>query len=161
MASAPREDYDDSEPDKVFSHEAVELLALGYMAHYKLADWAFAYDRAATRAGCCHYGRKLITLSYEYVRLNSDADITDTILHEIAHALAGPAAGHGQAWMAICVLIGAKPVQCYNSTVIDMPKGKYVAVCGCGLKFHRHRKPKRQRYCRACGPVNGLLNFVR
>ena len=38
--------------------------------------------------------------------------VTDTILHEIAHALAGPGAGHGPAWKATASRLGATPKSC-------------------------------------------------
>lgn len=38
--------------------------------------------------------------------------VTDTILHEIAHALAGPAARHGPAWKSIARRLGATPKSC-------------------------------------------------
>ena len=35
--------------------------------------------------------------------------MTDTILHEIAHAIAGVEAGHGPAWKAVAQRLGATP----------------------------------------------------
>ena len=35
--------------------------------------------------------------------------MTDTILHEIAHAIAGANAGHGPVWKAVAKRIGAAP----------------------------------------------------
>ena len=35
--------------------------------------------------------------------------VTEVILHEIAHALAGPEAGHGPEWKAIAIRLGARP----------------------------------------------------
>lgn len=99
------------------------MLARSLMDQHGLADWTFKLDRAKRRAGCCKYERKVLTLSYHYVTRNLDKpdDIRDTILHEIAHALAGPNVGRGDAWKAICVQIGARPQRCYDSQVIDMP----------------------------------------
>jgi hypothetical protein len=52
-------------------------------------------DSAVRRFGTCRYSRKLITLSRQLIELNDQARVLDTILHEIAHALAGPKTGHG------------------------------------------------------------------
>ncbi len=133
------------------------------MNQHGLGHWTFEYDRAKRRAGCCKHRRQTITLSYHFVCRNSDDEIKDTILHEIAHALAGPKVGHGPAWKAICRRIGAKPVRCYDSAKVDMPKGRYKAVCGgCQKVFHRHRRPRvgRWSYCLACGPERGRLAFA-
>ncbi len=35
--------------------------------------------------------------------------VRDTVLHEIAHAIAGPEAGHGPLWKATARRIGATP----------------------------------------------------
>lgn len=137
-------------------------LARQLMNEHGLGHWVFSYDRAKRRAGRCSYRKQLITLSINFVIRNNDEEIKDTILHEIAHALAGPGTGHGPKWKAVCRQIGAKPVRCYDSEKVDMPKGRYKAVCGgCQKAFHRHRRPKRSgfRYCTACGPERGLLTF--
>ena len=59
--------------------------------------WRFKFDRARLRAGQCRYRSKTITLSKHYVALNVTTrpeEVLDTILHEIAHALAGGRHGH-------------------------------------------------------------------
>lgn len=140
-------------------------LARELMNQHGLGDWVFQYDRAKKRAGRCNIRKKIISLSYHYVSLNDDEDIKDTILHEIAHALAKEDENshrwHGDKWKAICLQIGAKPIRCYDSNV-KMPKGRYRAVCNsCQREFHRHRRPKYNNYsyCLKCGPQKGLLNY--
>lgn len=127
--------------------------------------WRFRWDHAKRRAGGCHHGRKVISLSRHYVALNvagrSD-DIVDTILHEIAHALCGPHEGHGAAWKATCVRIGARPQRCYDSATVEMPKGRLVAKCGwCGREYRRHKQVKAgwRCFCRHCGNERGVLVF--
>jgi predicted SprT family Zn-dependent metalloprotease len=92
--------------------------------------------------------------------------VLDTILHEIAHALAGHKAGHGPAWKAKCAQIGAKPKRCFGRE-IKMPDGRWRAVCGgCRKLFSQHRKPKAATatsyfYCKLCGPRRGRLDYYR
>ena len=56
-------------------------------------DWQFKFDNSKRRFGQCVYGRKyglpyhMIKLSKPLVALNSEEQVRDTILHEIAHAL--------------------------------------------------------------------------
>lgn len=124
-------------------------------------EWAFEWDAAKRRAGACHHRKRKITLSLHYVDRNTVDLVQDTILHEIAHALAGPGKGHGPEWKRICVRIGAKPQRCY-STSADMPEGKYKACCGgCQKVFtkHRIRKSLSYTYCIKCGPDKGRLNY--
>lgn len=135
-------------------------LARTLMNEHGLGHWVFQYDRAKRRAGCCKQRRRTITLSQYYVLLNEEPDIRDTILHEIAHALAGFGHGHDQTWKDICIRIGAKPERCYDSNVVVMPKGKYKAVCGgCSQEFYKHRKVKSKYWCRKCGPDKGNLTY--
>ena len=93
-------------------------------------------------------------------RENEDEEVYDTLLHEIAHALAGPGAGHGPVWKAICIKIGAKPHRCYGEQV-NMPQGRYQATCGgCQRVHHKHRRPRGKYFCKACGRERGQLCFV-
>jgi predicted SprT family Zn-dependent metalloprotease len=142
--------------------QARALLALHGL---DVLGWRFRYDGARVRAGCCKHRPKLITLSRHYVELNQErpGDVTDTILHEIAHALAGPGMGHGDAWKAVCVRIGARPKRCYDSDAVTMPKGAYQATCGgCARAYNKHKRPRRSGYyCPRCGPTLGTLTFVR
>jgi len=142
----------------------ITTVAIELMKQHGLNDWRFEYDRAKRRAGLCNYRKKVISLSSFYVEKNMDKfeDIKDTILHEIAHAIAGFKAGHGWEWKLVCMRIGANPKRCYDSQVIEMPEGRWKATCqGCQKKFHMHRRPKYNglRYCVACGPQKGVLYY--
>lgn len=140
--------------------EDARLAALLVLEEHGLNEWRFAFDNAKRRAGSCRYGPKIVTLSKHYVLHNSDADVFDTIRHEVAHAIAGPRTGHGVMWMAACVVTGARQERCYGDHV-DMPKGKWHATCpGCGHEFHWHRRPRRSRYCVRCGREKGRLSIV-
>jgi predicted SprT family Zn-dependent metalloprotease len=131
----------------------VASIARTMMNEHGLSGWAFTFDRAKRRAGNCNHTWKKISLSYYYVSSdNSDEDIKDTILHEIAHALAGPGHGHDAYWKSICRRIGAKPKRCYGNDVV-MPTGRYKAVCdSCKKEYYKHRRPKRldSWFCRKC-----------
>jgi predicted SprT family Zn-dependent metalloprotease len=136
-------------------------LARTLMNQHGLGNWVFEWDGAKRRAGACHHTKHKITLSIHYAERNAIDLVKDTILHEIAHALAGPGKGHGWEWKQICIRIGAKPVRCYSSDA-DMPEGKWKACCGgCTKLFTKHRQPKRNgwTYCVKCGPDKGKLSY--
>ena len=82
------------------------------MARNELADWSLRFNGARKKLGLCHYGDKSIVLSREHALEGTPEQIADTILHEIAHALAGPGAGHGPAWKAVARRLGATPKSC-------------------------------------------------
>jgi predicted SprT family Zn-dependent metalloprotease len=136
-------------------------LARTLMNEHGLGHWIFEFDRAKSRAGSCKHRRHTITLSPHYVLNNSDEDIKDTVLHEIAHALVGPKHGHDDIWKTVCTRIGARPIRCYGNHV-TMPKGQWQANCPtCKKEFHCHRRPKNitSRYCMKCGTTNGRLTY--
>lgn len=138
-------------------------LARQLMNDHGLGHWIFEFDRAKCRAGCCKHRSQTISLSYVYAARNTASEVKDTILHEIAHALAGPRHGHDNYWKTICRRIGAKPVRCYSVDIVDMPKGRWKAQCNsCKKEFHRHRRPKYNgcTHCRSCGPVQGSLTYT-
>ena len=56
--------------------------------------------------------QKLILLSRAQAVNGAPGQVIDTILHQIAHPLAGPAAGHDPAWKAIATWLGATPKSC-------------------------------------------------
>jgi hypothetical protein len=74
--------------------------------------WRFEWDNAVRRFGACHYSKRRISLSRELTKKSSEAGVIDTIKHEICHALVGHEAGHGPAWKAMAVKLGANPKRC-------------------------------------------------
>jgi len=138
----------------------VERLARELLAAHGLLNWSFAFNRRKTTMGVCFYTRRTIELSIHFVERNEDAEIRDTLLHEIAHALVGPRHGHDAVWKAACRRIGARPERLAHE--VKMPVGRWQAQCSqCGTRYHRYRRPKRMRgwFCRACGPARGGLSW--
>lgn len=76
--------------------------------------WDVRVGSALKQLGSCNYGTKIITISLPLANLYGEDHLEDTILHEIAHALAGPQAGHGPAWKSVCRAIGANPDRLAN-----------------------------------------------
>ncbi len=128
---------------------AVELID----AHGLAPRWKFAFDRAIRRFGNCDYTRRRITLSAPLTLLNDEEKVKDTILHEIAHALAPKGVGHGPAWKAIAESIGCTPLRCYGNEV-RMPGQKFVGVCPtCSTTISRSRRKRL-----SCGKCDRKFN---
>ncbi|WP_432799372.1 SprT-like domain-containing protein [Poriferisphaera sp. WC338] len=137
-------------------------LALELLKAHDLSDWSFTFNHRKRSLGLCRYREKQIELSLHYIKRNEHDAIKDTILHEIAHALAGHEAGHGPKWIKKCQEIGANPQRL--DTTATMPKGNYSATCpGCQKIHHRYRRPLKGRkyFCKPCGPSVGQLVFGR
>ena len=116
------------------------------------ASWSFAFDNAKRRAGACDYLRKRITLSRYLSARYDDETNRQTILHEIAHALAGPAAGHGADWKRIARSLGyTGGVTHRGETATEL--APWVGVCPAGHIAYRHRRATRATSCAICAPT--------
>ena len=112
--------------------------------------WQFRFDLAASRGGVCWHRKKLITLSVTYCLKAWKAEIEDTILHEIAHAIVGPGHGHDAVWQETAYRIDCTAVRCHS---VDHTLPRWRGQCGCGELWERHRLTQRNRNaeCLACG----------
>lgn len=89
--------------------DAVAAAARQLMNRYGLADWNLGFIESTYRLGDCRYGDRLIRISRNLALDGRKALIRETVLHEIAHALAGREAGHGPLWREVARRIGATP----------------------------------------------------
>jgi predicted SprT family Zn-dependent metalloprotease len=133
-------------------YEAAHL-ARSLMNEHGLPDWAFSFDHARRRFGSCNYTRRRITLSRPLTLLNGIDEVSDTILHEIAHALC-PGDKHGPRWRATCARIGAKPRRCYGDADVVSPPRKparfEIGCVGCNWWSPRRRRVRGKYVCRTC-----------
>ena len=84
-------------------------MARRLMEEHGLKDWTLAFVEARRRLGDCRFQDRVIRISRAHALEGSEEQIRDTVLHEIAHAIAGPEAGHGPLWKAAARRIGAVP----------------------------------------------------
>jgi len=119
-----------------------------------LSGWYLSFDNAKRRFGCCNYGLKQISLSKHLVSLNAEADVKNTILHEIAHALVGFKHHHDWVWKTKAMEIGCTGDRCYSSKNVATPEAKYLLVCPNGHTVKRYKKPKgaKRFSCLKCCP---------
>lgn len=152
----------------------IEKRAKSLMTEHGVGSLEFAFDRAKKRIGATHYmkvyganGRPQhlpvkITLSKEFVPHMDMDEITDTILHEIAHALTGWLVGesHGPAWKANARKVGAQPKRCKQ--LATAPEASVVGTCSVCNKvvLKQHRLPLRVYFHKTCGRKS-VLNWTR
>jgi predicted SprT family Zn-dependent metalloprotease len=133
--------------------EITPALALGrrLLREHGLEHWHVTTDRAKTRAGVCRFAARTISLSAPLTRLHDEVEVRDTILHEIAHALVGPAHGHDDVWRAKAMAIGCSG-QRTVSTEAPSVEGPWRGECSQGHHYTRHRRPGRVMSCLTCSP---------
>ena len=114
--------------------------------------WQFRWDGAKRRFGCCKYGIRTITISKQLTLLNDEDQFTDTMLHEIAHALVGrPGKAHGQRWVEVALRIGCSAEVYYDEQFVKQPEQPWKLVCAsCGFVGKRYRRPRKRVACIGC-----------
>jgi len=128
---------------------AVRRVAENLIAAHLDAGWSFAFDNAKRRAGACHFASQRITMSRYLVARFSDEENRQVLLHEIAHALAGPRAAHGPAWKRIARGLGyTGGVTHHGETAVEL--APWVGTCPAGHVAYRHRRATRAMSCAKC-----------
>jgi predicted SprT family Zn-dependent metalloprotease len=139
--------------------EKLTEIATERLAEHGLAAWTFGVTESKRRLGVCKPRKKRIEISAYYALHNADDAVLDTLMHEIAHALAGPEAGHGPAWKAIAIRVGATPRACDNSPDTVVEPGDWQTTCpGCNRTHHRYKRPSALGYRCRC-PARSPLVF--
>ena len=120
------------------------------------SGWAFGFDLATSRAGVCRYAERRIDLSVSYCLAATRAEIEDTVLHEIAHAIVGPRHNHDDVWKAKAREIGCAGERCHR---VQHSAPRWVGECGCGQQWFRQTLQRRIMSNRACAKCNGVIRW--
>ena len=131
--------------------DQVNQLAQQLFQQHGLVNYSFGFDRAIRRAGLCNYSQKRITISRHLVEAGDMHVVEQVLLHEIAHALTGQAAGHGKIWKAKASELGYLH-QRIDGTPLAKQVAKYKGVCPGGHEHIRSRQPARMLSCKLCAP---------
>jgi hypothetical protein len=144
--------------------DAVRELAADLMREHELYGWSLTFDQARNRAGECRRRIKQISLSEPLLTMWTPEQVRDTILHEIAHALAPPRSGHGIEWKRVCVAIGADPTRTWDPSQNESLPKRWIGTCPSGHEIYRDRRPRKPVSCTQCSPVfdaNYLITWKR
>jgi hypothetical protein len=129
----------------------VRVWAEALIAAHLDESWSFGFDNAKRRAGQCDYTHKRITVSRYLAARHDDDENHQTLLHEVAHALAGPDAAHGPRWKAVARDLGyVGGVTHKGETATEL--APWIGRCPAGHTAYRHRKPSRATSCVKCAP---------
>lgn len=132
-------------------------LAEHLLERHGLEGWSVAYDQAKRRAGVCRFRERVIGLSAPLTVLHSEAEVRDTILHEVAHALVGPRHGHDATWRRTALAIGCSGERCVPAEAPRVEPA-WLGVCPAGHTTGRHRRPERVMTCVRCAPAFDLAH---
>ena len=122
--------------------QELEAIAERELLKHGLHDWSFRWARTKRRQGACNYRSKRIEIAEYYASHNPPEKVLDTLLHEIAHALAGPKARHGPVWKAVAKKLGATPRACDTCDKTVVMPGDWQATCdACKKTYHKYKRP--------------------
>jgi predicted SprT family Zn-dependent metalloprotease len=117
------------------------------LTEHGLSGWTFAFDQGTRRAGSCQFDRRRITLSRHFARRAPEAEIRDTLLHEIAHALVGRQHHHDAVWQAAARRIGGSGRRCHD---VRFTPPRYIVRCRNGCWVATAERRRRNVVCRTC-----------
>lgn len=117
--------------------------------HLDPDEWSFGFDHAKRRAGLCNFTTRRITVSRYLAARFDDDEIHQILLHEVAHAMAGPTAGHGADWKRIAREIGYVGGRTHDGE-IAAELAPWIGRCPGGHTHVRFRKPTRVSSCARC-----------
>ena len=108
------------------------------------SDYVLKFNNNISRAGVCKYHTHSLTgiIEISRVYINSpkvtEAMVKNTVLHELAHAIAGHAAGHGPVWKSVAKSIGCDGERCVEN-FRSIESYKYILKCKHGCLDPRTR----------------------
>ena len=111
-------------------------LARNLMNLHGLNDWYFQFSRSTKNFGDTSYYKKIIRLSKIRTATRNEKEVTNTILHEIAHALRGWEPGmhhHDAKWRNIFISIGGDGLAKSKATDISKIEYLHKGYCKCNV----------------------------
>lgn len=129
------------------------------LLHLDATSWSFGFDNAKTRAGLCNFTDGHISVSKYLAARYEDDEIHQVLLHEIAHALAGPRAGHGTAWKRTADELGYDGKRTHDGSASN-ELAPWLGLCPASHEHHRFRKPVKPLSCGVCGRGFSRTNLI-
>ena len=127
--------------------------------HLDPAIWSFDFDHARTRAGLCNFTEKRISVSRYLAAKYEDDEVHQILLHEVAHAIAGPRAGHGPTWKKIAYDLGYDGKRTHDGSAAN-ELAPWLGTCPRGHHHYRFRQPTKVLSCGECGRGFNRANLI-
>lgn len=138
----------DTGRERVARLRHIQETADSLLRAHGLQRWSFQFDHGTRRAGCCYFRERLICISINLALQAEDADIEETLLHEIAHALVGRRHSHDAVWQAKAREIGCSGERCHH---LQFAPPRYSVTCENRCWTHTAERRTARLICRTCG----------
>jgi len=135
-------------PEWGYTHlRIIEGMARKILEEHALHQWSFQFDWSQKRAGMCNLGLQVISISVRLCMKEKLAEVRNTILHEVAHAIVGPRHHHDAVWYDTAMRIGCSASRTHSYTFAEP---KYIIVCPNYHWVQTGQKKMRHRVCKQC-----------
>lgn len=140
-------------PNKLALMGSIQRETQNLLQAHGLKGWKVLFERSLHRAGSCRYGRKEIVYSVYFMETSSPEERRNTITHEVAHAIAGSHAGHGERWAQVHRELGgtAHEKGLMPQALATHEYFLWVGTCSnCSYRTGLEEAPDGVWICRAC-----------
>lgn len=134
---------------QAIARTAEQLIRMHLDPRFGSGAWTFAFDRAKRRAGLCNFSERRISVSRYLAEKFDEQEVKQVLLHEIAHALAGPSAGHGPEWKRVAMQLGYVGGRTHDGEIAH-ERAPWLGHCPAGHEHYRFRAPSRDTSCGKC-----------
>lgn len=124
----------------------IENYANDLIAKHLPEGWTFAWNNRAHANGVCNYGKMEIQLSKKLNPFRMWDDIHETIIHEIAHAIAGWEAKHGVVFQRVFKSLGGSGNRCSSDNASVHVAHKWEMRYGSEVVKRYFRKPGKTTF---------------
>ena len=112
------------------------------------SGYTFHYNNHKRTFGLCKYMEKRIELSRVHTELEPEENVRNTILHEIAHSIAGYENGHNRVWRNIARSLGhtTAPRACRAPADHTKLPYKWAMMYGDEIIHGYYKRPRRSTF---------------
>jgi predicted SprT family Zn-dependent metalloprotease len=142
-----------SNPAKLALMGRIQKDTIELLEKHDLRGWRVNFDRELHRSGTCRYELKQIVYSIQFMETANAEERLNTILHEVAHAIAGHEAAHGEQWAQVHRSLGGTgEIQSLPPAALSTHEYfLWVGTCvNCSYRNGLQEAPDGVWLCRAC-----------
>lgn len=115
--------------------------------------------RLRTAVGRADFSARTIELNPRLLDRHPE-ELLPTLVHELAHLVAGPRAGHGPAWRRTVTALGGRPEVCHRLDVADLAVRRRVWIWRCDDCGETYPRSHRKAWRYLCGDCGGKLRVT-
>lgn len=147
---ANRKDPVKTKLEKVLEHSQ------SLLERHSLAGWQVAFNMKRNTLAETWHGSRVVYISRHFAKICKTEELTEVIIHEVAHALLGPGKGHDKEFVELYSKLA--PAGTHGVVAVPTKIGKYHLTCrGCGQDGYTNKS--KDFYCAICYKDGKKIKF--